>query len=336
MEEQKNNLPVHLRSVAPDKITKQNIIALFNTETIRWNYNKMLQGLKGMKVTKDNLQESYPEFKEADKFIKAITEWRKAQAKPFNDVDALFLEVSKEIIEPISEALDLAKVQVKAASEANAAEIAQAKREQARKDLITATMGDFLNKITADITLATTDDQIVSIQKRIGAEKSRTGFYEGQIDELRRRCDALNATINVQKGKIRDLDKFNKQFQEALLNSDDQKATEIKEKIELTTSDLVENSIRLQERAFEQSLNITQIEVGQPVLNIAKGKTTRWKWRVDDIDLLHKKFPKYTKVVPNTESIEEFMKEQRILGSFSTDRDEILINGITFYKEKYF
>lgn len=335
MEEQKNNLPAHLRSVSPDKITKQNIIALFNTETIRWNYNKMLQGLKGMKVTKDNLQESYPEFKEADKFIKAITEWRKAQAKPFNDVDALFLEVSKDIIEPITEALTSAKSQVKTASDANAAEIAQAKIEQARHDLISETMGKFINKVTADITLATTDDQIVLIQKLIGSEKSKKTFYDTYWQELSDKCDALTPTINDQKGKIRQLKTFNEQFKEALISNDDRKAAEIKEQIEVTTGELVENSIRLQERAFEQSFSITQTEVGQPVLNVAKGKTTRWKWRVDNIGYLRKFHPQFTKIVTDEEKIEEFMKEQREEGLFKTEETEIKVKGITFYKEKY-
>src|SRR5690242_3534479 len=119
MAEEKKNLPSHLRSVPPDKITKQQIIALFNTETIRWNYNKMLQGLQDMNITKDNLQESYHEFKEGDRFIKKITEWSKDEARPFSDVCDLFLDARKEIIEPISEILALRKSQVKTVSEAN-------------------------------------------------------------------------------------------------------------------------------------------------------------------------------------------------------------------------
>lgn len=335
MSEEKNNLPAKLRSIAPDRITKQQIISLFNTETIRWNYNVMLQGLQSMVITKDNLKESYPEFKEADKFIKLITEWSKDEARPFSDVCDLFLEVRKEIIEPISEALTLLKTQVKIASEANAAEIAKAKKEQARVDLISATMGQFINKITTDITLATTDDEIVLIQKLIGSEKSKKSFYSEFYQELVTKCDALTPTINNQKEKIRELKKFNEQLNEALKQNNDSKAAELKEKIEDTTAVLVENSIRLQEKAFEQSLNITQTEVGQPELNVVKGKSNRWRWRVDDIELLHKKHPQFTKIVTNDEEIERFMKEQREIGAFKTELTEIMVKGITFYKEKY-
>ncbi len=334
-EENKSNLPA-LRSTSPDKITKQQIIALFNTETVRWNYNKILQGLRSMHITKDNLKTEYPEFKEADKFVKAITEWRKGQAQPFNEVDALFLEVSKEIIEPILVELQSLKAQVKTASEANAAEIAQAKREQDRKDNITKTMGEFINNCTTYIVTATTDEQIVLVEKRIGSEKSKKGFYAEYYPELVEKCEALKATITTQKEKIREIKQLNDKFEQALKENDDSSAAKLKEQLEVTNMELVENSIRLQEKAFEQSMNISQDQVGQPELNVTKGKTTRWKWRVDDIPSLHKKYNgKYTKVVVNEEAVEIFMKEQREAGTFKTNEQEITVNGITFFKEKY-
>lgn len=332
--EENNKLPALLRSIAPDKITKQQIVALFNTQTVRLNYNKMLQGLQNLEVTPSTLKESYPEFKEADKFIKTITEWRKEQAKPFNEVDVLFLEVSKEILEPISAALSQKKEQVKSASAINAAEIAKARKEQARIDLITKTIGEFINKITVDITLATTDDQIVSIQKRIGAEKSRTGFYQEYIEELRTKCDNLSATINSQKEKIRELSAINAAYEKALNDNDDSKAALIREQIEGKTEELTENSIRLQEQAFNQSLEISQTVVGQPEISVTKGRVHRWMWKLEDIDLLRKKRPELTKIVPDEEAINALLKEKRDAGEFK-DIEELEFNGILFYKQKY-
>ncbi len=331
---QSNNLPA-LRGVAPDKITKQQIIALFNTETIRWNYNKMLQGLRSMVISKDTLKPEYPEFKEADKFLRSIDEWRKAQAKPFNEIDALFLEVYKEIGEPILVELKSLKAQVKTASDANAAEIAQAKKEQERKDNILRVMGTFLNQVTSDILLSTKDSQIVLIQKRIGSEKSKKGFYAEYMPELEEKCEALNSTINSQKEKIRELDKLQVQFEDELRNNNDTAAAQLKEKIELTNVELTENSIRLQEKAFEQSMAISSVEVGQPDLNVVKGKSNRWRWRIDDIELLRKKMPQLTKIVANEQAIADFEKEQRAAGIFKTEEQEIKFNGLTFFKEKY-
>ncbi len=335
MEENKNNLPA-LRNIPPDKITKTQIVSLFNTETIRWEYNKMLQGLKGIRITKENLKEDYPEFKAADKFVKSLDAWRKSEANPFNKVDALFLEVYKEIVEPILAELTLLKAQVKTAREANAAEIAQAKREQARKDLIVKTLGDFINNCTTYIVTATTDDQIILVEKRIGSEKSKKSFYAEYYQELVDKCEALKATITNQKKEIQKLQRLKAAFEEALKRNDDSTASNIKEQIEVTNNDLVENSIRLQEKAFEQSINISQDQVGQPELNVTKGKTSRWKWKVDDIEILRKKAPQFTKLVTNDEAIEVYMKEQRELGLFKTEVEEIKVaNGITFYKEIY-
>lgn len=332
--EQNTNLSVALRGVPPDKITKQQIVALFNTEKLRLNYNKMLQGITGLEVTPTTLKESYPEFKEADKFIKAITEWRKEQAKPFNDVDAMFLEVAKEIIEPISSALLQKKEQVKTASAINAAEIAKAQREQSRIDNITKSIGDFINKITADITLATTDAQIVSIQKRIGAEKSRVSFYQEYIDELKSKCDSLNGVINSQKEKIRELMVFNSSYEQALKENDDAKAVEIKEKMELKTEEITENSIRLQEQAFNQSLDISSVQVGQPDVKVAKSRLHRWVFRVDNIDLLRKKHPELTKVVPDDDAINAVLKEKRESGELK-DVNQIEMDGVVFFKQNY-
>lgn len=333
MEENKNT-PAVLRSMPPDKITKQQIIALFNTEKIRHNYNKMLQGLQNMEITPATVKESYPEFKEADKFIKTITEWRKEQARPFNEVDALFLEVSKDIIEPISATLLQKKEQVRTASAINAAEIAKAKKEQERVDTIVRSIGDFINKITADITLATTDEQIVSIQKRIGAEKSRAGFYQEYIDELKTKCDSLSNTINSQKNKIRELSQFNAAYTQALNNNDDTQAALIREKIEEKTEELSENSIRLQEQAFTQSLEISSTQVGQPEISVAKGRVHRWMWKVNNMEVLRKKNPELTQIVPNDEAINALLKEKRDAGEFK-DVEEVEFNGILFYKQKY-
>lgn len=324
-----------LRNTPPERINKAQIVALFNTETIRWNYNKIVQGLQGMDVTKENLKAEYPEFREADKFIKSLDAWRKAQAKPFNEIDAMFLEVFKEILEPISAALTSKKAQVAEFRKENAAEIAQAKQEQARKDLIVKTLADFINRVTSDIMLATTDDQIVLIQKRIGSEKTKKSFYDTHYEELCAKCESLNETINVQKGKIREIKKLNAEFDAALKNNDSNSATKIKEQIEVVNHELVENSIRLQEKAFDESMSISQVEVGQPELNVTKGRTTRWKWRVDDVDSLRRKEPQFTKTVTNDEVIEAFMKEQRELGAFKTEKEELVIRGIIFYKETY-
>lgn len=328
------NLPVLLKNLPPEKITRQTVVAIFNTEKVRLNYNKMLQGLEGLEISPSTLKSEYPEFKEADKFIKTITEWRKDITRSFSDIPALFLSVANEILQPISDALESKKAQVKAANEINAAEIAKAKKEQERIDNITLQMGVFLNKITADITLVTTDDQIVSIQKRIGAEKSRTGFYSEFIDDFRSKCDNLHVVINDQKDKIRKLAAFNKQFDLALSKNDEHAAAAIKEKIEETTESLTENSIRLQEQAFSQALNIPQVQVGQPEVNTVKPKTHRWLWKIEDIQLLRKKQPELTKIVPDEEAIEYLLKEKREAGDFK-DQLEVRVNGILFFKQKY-
>jgi predicted transcriptional regulator len=334
MEEKNENLQVQLSSLPLDKITKQTIIAFFNKEKLRLNYNKILQGLKSLEITPATLKSDYEEIKEANKFIKSLDTWRKEAAKPFNEVDAAFLQVFKEIIEPISVDLMSIKAKIKSASDINAAEIAKAKKEQERIDNIIRTMSDFINKITVDITMATTDKEISSIQMRIGSEKSRETFYGTYIEELKSKCNNLNGIINDQKEKIRQLKKFNEDLEKAIANNDDSKAVELKEQIEITGIELNENAIRLQEKAFTESVSISQTVVGQPDLNVTKGRLYRWKWQVENIDLLRKKNPELTKIVPYEKAIDTLLKQKRDAGDFK-DLEELNFNGIKFFKEKY-
>ena len=65
----------------------------------------------------------------------------------------------------------------------------------ARVDNIVSTMTLFINNCTQFITTATTDKQITAIQKRIGSEESREGFYSEFLDEFKQKCAALDPLI---------------------------------------------------------------------------------------------------------------------------------------------
>ncbi len=329
-----NNQLVRL-NLPPEVVTKDTIIALFNTAKIRMNYVKILDGINNLEVTETTLKETYEEFKASDKFEKEIEKWRKEQAAAYAGVAQMFLDVQKEVLKPILEATQAKKAQVKTVSAANADKIAKARAEQEKNNSISSSIVQFINQITLQISTATTDDHIVTIQKRIGSEKARTGYYEGSfIDELRAKCDALAPIINEQKLKIRKIEELNNQMSQNMAGGNEQAASEIREAIELEQMLLQENGIRLQEKAFEEVITMQQVEVGHPEINVTKQRTSRWKWRVDDLQLLAKKLPNLVKLVPDEEAIEALMAEQR--PNWIADKKEAVpMTGITFYKEKY-
>lgn len=322
-------------NLSPQLVTKDTIVALFNTAKIRMNYVKILDGINNLEVTETTLKETYEEFKASDKFEKELEKWRKEQAAAYAGVAQMFLDVQKEVLKPILEATQAKKAQVKTVSAANAEKIAKARAEQDKNNAISNSIVQFINQITFQISTAVTDDDIVTIQKRIGSEKARTGYYEGSfIDELREKCDSLAPIINEQKQKIRKIEDLNKQMSQSIAEGNEQAASEIREGIELEQMLLEENAIRLQEKAFEEVVTMQQVQVGQPEINVTKQRTSRWKWRVDDLQLLAKKLPSLIKLVPDEEAIERLMAEQR--PNWIADKKEsVPMTGITFYKEKY-
>lgn len=330
--EQNNQLePLKL---SPELVSEAKIRALFNTQLIKKGYPKLLQGLENLSFSKDSLQPSYPELKAVDTFLKDLEEIRLELSKPYGDVPRLIKKVFDEVTAPISTLSVSKKADLKAANELAAAELKKAQQENARVENIKSAIGNFINLITREISLAEDDTTIVAIQKKIGAEKSRTGFYAEFIGELREKCDALTPAINTRKESIRKYQDLAKEQEQAIKDNDPVKAAQIKGEMEYVDAALTDNTIRLQEKAFEQAVSI-ETYVAEPLINVAKAKTRRWLWRVDDINLLYKKMPHLVKLVPDEEAINTILKTKRADGSFKGKEEEAM-NGITFYLEKYY
>lgn len=330
--EQNNQLePLKL---SPELVTEAKIRALFNTQLIKKGYPKLLQGLENLKFSKDTLQPSYPELKASDTFLKDLEEVRKELSSPYADVPKLIKKVFDEVTAPISTLSVSKKADLKAANELAAAELKKAQQENARVEGIKAAMGNFINTVTREISLAETDTTIVAIQKKIGAEKSRTGFYAEFLEEFKQKCDALTAAINLRKESIRKYQDLAKAKEQAIKDDDPVKAAQINGEMEYVDAALTDNTIRLQEQAFEQASNI-ETYVAEPMINVAKAKTRRWLWKVDDMALLYKKMPHLVTLEPNRQAIDTILATKRADGSLKGKEEENM-NGITFYLEKYY
>ena len=330
--EQNNQLePLRL---SPELVTEAKLKALFNTQLIKKGYPKLLQGLENLSFSKDTLQPTYPELKAADQFLKELETIRTEIGKPYADTARLIKRVFDEITEPISTLTASKKAELKTSNELAAAELKKAQQENARVEGIKATIGNFINTVTREISLAETDTTIVAIQKKIGTEKSRTGYYAEFLNELKEKCDALTPAINTRKESIRKYQELEKEQEAALKSNDPIKAAQIKGEMEYVDAALMEDTIRLQEQAFEQAASIETV-VAEPLINVAKVKTRRWLWKVEDMALLYKKMPHLVKLEPDRAAIDIILATKRADGSLK-GKEEEKMNGITFYQEKYY
>ncbi len=318
----------------PEQVSDAIVKAMFNKEIVRRDYQKILQGLSNLHFSKDNLQPFYPEFKASDKLLKELDEVRKELGKPSSELLDRLMRIFREVTEPISTLTASKKAELKAANELAAAELRQSQAEKMRVDGIKKKIGDFINEVTRDIGFADDDTKIVSIQKRVGTEKSRTTYYAEFLPELKEKCDALTPVINERKEFIRKANDLRNQQEQALIDNDPVKAAQTKGELEYVEAALTENTIRLQEQAFEQASSIETI-VPETMINVAKAKTRRWLWKVDDINLVYKKMPHLVTLEPNRQAIDTILATKRADGSLK-GKEEEKMNGITFYLEKYY
>ena len=108
-------------------------------------------------------------------------------------------------------------------------------------------MTQFINNCTQFIATATTDKQITAIQKRIGSEKSREGFYSEFLDEFKSKCAVLDPLIKERKEYIKKMDELSAAALKAAEEKDPEAAADIKEQQEQLENDMEENILRLQE-----------------------------------------------------------------------------------------
>lgn len=312
----------------PLPVTKEGVIAKVTPELTKLRYQDLLKVLVDLRADPNNLAAVQEKVKEAKKIQKAIDLLRKQETKPhYDNIESVnngfnsFLEPLEGEINRLVKGLDTVNAQVKAEEKVRQAEVS-------RVSSVRAALESFINNTTRAISAARTDDEIVRVQKLIGTEKSRKGFYGDLMPELEKACDKLTPQINEQKDDIRKMANLSKKGAEAIIGGDLQTATEIKEQQEILDYKLTENVIRLQETAFEVSAAIEA-----PIVEVAsqsiRGRRL-WRWRVDDIKKLAKAHPELVKQEPDGDAIEALLSQKREDGSLK-DKEELPYDGLTFY-----
>ena len=332
MSEEKNNLPVKL-NLPPEQLTEQVVKAYYNTQILRKDYQQTLQGLDNIIPTKDNLPECRNIVKSVDKVISELLDFAKLSGTPYFKAHKTLLKAMNDALEPILSKVSVIKAEIEAKNNELLADLAKAQAEQSRIDNIKNTMVTFINNCTTFIATATTDTQIVNIQKRIGTEKSKTSFYAEFLDELKEKCNSLNELINQRKEQIRKDKELADAEAKAIATGDSETAVEIREQREQLENDLEENILRLQEKAFEQISNDTPTVVPEPAGEALKGRNY-WRWEVIDMKLLYRKNPELVLLEPNKEAIEKVISDSKE-SWIKSKKSELTINGIKFFIKKY-
>lgn len=305
--------------------------ASFDLEANKRNYQALLQNLSSVTVTKDNVNDDLT--KDGREVLKALEDEKDEQSKEprkwYEDIMTAYKSLKnplEEQVKRIHAEKGIVSAQLKKETDAQLA-------EQNRINNAKSAIVDFTNKVANLIAEAKTDDDIVSIEKSIGSEKTKKNLYQEFLPDLITHCDGLRPQIKEQKENIRKLQKLVEREQQATESGDIIALTEIKGEKEVMEAVIQETGIRIHEKAFEQS---TTIEIVAPeVMDIAPKGRTNWKWEVRDIKLLFKKMPHLTKIVPDEETIDILLKTKKTDGSLN-GKDEENYFGIRFFNDKSF
>lgn len=324
--EQKNNLPEKA-----EQITTVVVKSVFELELAQQKFRELLTEAQQIVFTKENITQDYGALKKLKELRKALEISKDNKKAPhlaankaiqaaYNEYDALILDV-----------LDRQTTAFKKVNDEIKADNLRIQQELEKNNAIQQALTTFINTTTASITNAQNDAEIVRIQKAIGSEKARIGFYESHIEELRIACDNMKPIIDERKAVIRKKAKLEEEQEAALKIGDINKATELKEDIEFAEAEMNENALRIQEKAFQQAVNIPVI-VGESTTESVKGRVN-WKWDVPDIELLRKKAPHLTQVIPDKQKITELLQSKRLDGSLKGKSEEWVF-GIKFYNDE--
>ena len=332
MKEEKEQLLMQL----PDKVTKEVVKAAFDAELIRDNYQKLLQDAENITFTRENLKDDHSVFKTIREVMKRLTDSKEAKKRPFIDAGSAIQTAYNELYKPLEDVLNRKLTEFQKVNDEIKKENDLIEEQKRKNNEILTTLNNFINQTTTSIANAKEDTEIVRIQKAIGSEKARIGYYGSFIDQLKTSLDNLTPSINERKNHIREMAELQKKKDAAMKEGDMLAATTLMEEIEYKGMEISENVIRIQETAFKQMLNTSvEVVVAEPSSEVVAPRRKSWKWRVDDIQSLSKKMPHLVDIAPNKQKIDELLATKRAEGALK-DIEELKIFGLTLYIEKLY
>jgi hypothetical protein len=303
----------------------------FDNEAAKVNYQATLQNLAAITVTRDNVNEDLT--KTGRQILKSLEEEKDLQSKEPRKWHEDIMEVYKSLKNPLEEHIKRIGEEKKVIATQVQKEINQQQQEQARIMAAKNAIIEFCNKVALSISNATTDDDIVSIEKLIGLEKTKKTVYQEFLQELIDKCDALRPQIKTQKENVRQLQTLKEQEEAALESGDVVAAAEMRGKKEYFQQVVHETGLQIHETAFMQA---SAVDVIAPeIIDQAPKGRSNWKWRVDDIKLLQKKMPHLVKLVPDDEALDLLLKTKKADGSLVGKEEEVMF-GVVFFNDKTF
>lgn len=292
-----------------------------------YNYQKLLQGAEDISFTKDNLQTAGEPLKALRK-IKTTLE---KLENPHTAAWKAWNEARKSLFDPVEEAINRKTGEFKTVNDAVIKENKEAEDERNRKVSIKTVIANFTLTYSTKIANATTNDELVALQKLLGAEKSRKNVYQEFLPDLFQAVEGLEEAMRKQKEHVKSLEAIKNKIEDAKIAGDDEKIVELLGDLEVVSEKIEETKTGVQELAINQSTAFEPPDAEIILPATAKVRRTTWEWRILDIVLFQRRNPELVELIPNKAKIDAIIRERRENKTLKP----IVENGLEIYQQEH-
>lgn len=293
------------------------IYPLFVKEVLQWD------------VTDDNFEKSQELIKKVNNVLGFIEDHRSAEKKPYLEAGRTIDAAHKSFAKPLEEAKQQLQGKLNIVGNRKDEEARKAIQEQQRIEGIQNQINSFILTSSTQIAAATTNEQLLSIERLINLEKGNKSRYQDHLPLLIERCNELTTKIKEQKELVKELERVEEEKNNALQAGNDEKAQELLQKSEVLGAKIEENAILVQETA---SKSVILTEIVAPEIDMPNTRRKAWKFEVVDIKETAKKRPDLVDMSLNNKAVSEVLKTLKETGVLN-GKTEFILNGIRFFQD---
>lgn len=291
------------------------------------NYQKLLQAAEDIVFTTENLLTAGEPIAA---LRKAKTELEK-QENPHTAAWKAWNEARGSLVKPIEDTIARKTKEYTAKNNEVVAARNKKLAEDKRKEDIKTAITNFTLEYSTKIAGATTNDELVALQKRIGAEKSRSTFYQEFMPDLFKAVEGLEEALKTQKEHVKGLEAAKALLEKAKEQGDDETVVEMLANLGVIQEKIEETKTEVQEFAINQATAFTPQEPEEVLPAAAKARRTTWEWKITDIALFQRRHPELVELVPNKAKIDAIIKERRESKTLSPVAED----GWEIYKKEH-
>ncbi len=294
-------------------------------EAARLNLQNLLDSISAIHWTEENINQDL--LAPARIALTQLKDFKDRGKRPHLDANAAYENAYKQVSTVIFQAAEAKANEKKALAQKIEREQAKIKAELARIEEIKAFINKFITDTASKVLQCNSDNEIVAIEKNIGGQLSRKGFFQEFYTEFHEKLAPVRELIASRKEILREKARL----------SANQKATEeqIAEKAEDLEIGLMQNQVEMHDVIEKSYIQGSDYHVGLSTAPVVVPARRQWKFEVTDLEALHKKHPELVTVQPNEAAIRQLLSDYRKNGELK-DGIDINLPGLRFFQDKIY